>query len=252
MRWQVEVTSVVGDVGEVQEVLSVAGYSLVGGDSTGAQFLLSHEKYASMKSAQLIQEDATNLVDALRTSADPIGSLGIHLGVVRSEDASGRIQKFLVAGAGGISIVGFAPTISISVGPEATDERRARAAEQAQKEEQRNRRARIARERAALANVEIRRLHELLAQPDGLSIDQLGKVVELSRSISGGDLSPIASKNELSRFRRSINHPEVFGLAARHAVPKGVVPANAMTEAQAKELALRVGRWCLAERGSLP
>ena len=80
---------------------------------------------------------------------------------------------------------------------------------------------------------------------------ELGHIVDLVQNECRGSMGKYATRNQLRRFSHSINHPDVFGLKARHAVSAEESPPNPMGYAEAREFARSIGALWLAdiERG---
>jgi hypothetical protein len=58
---------------------------------------------------------------------------------------------------------------------------------------------------------------------------ELGHICDLIQDAQRGDLTGLTSDAQRIRFERSINHPAVLGLRARHAVSYEQPPQNPMT-----------------------
>lgn len=109
----------------------------------------------------------------------------------------------------------------------------------AQEAEQRN--ALVALIGAALENPTVLKVMELLSIKEP-SPTELGHIFDLVKgACPKKDLSPFANDAQINRFGHSINHPEVFGLTARHAVSRQQPPADPMTYDEARLFARRVG-----------
>ncbi len=98
----------------------------------------------------------------------------------------------------------------------------------------------VARIALSLSNTSVPKVLRLLQISEPTATD-LGHIVDLVRDECNGDIGKFATKAELKRFERSINHPEVMGLNARHAVTQVEPPPKPMSIQEAKEFAHRVG-----------
>ena len=75
----------------------------------------------------------------------------------------------------------------------------------------------------------------------------LGHVHDFIQDNVGGALYPtFGTETEFTRFNRSINHPTVLGLEARHAVSNVDAPPNPMTKNEARDFMVRVS-WAWIE-----
>jgi len=70
----------------------------------------------------------------------------------------------------------------------------------------------------------------------------LGNIVDLIKDDMQGDLDSLTSKTMLKRFKRSINHPVVFGDNARHIVTNQNPPPNPMHGPEARCFVLQLVR----------
>lgn len=78
----------------------------------------------------------------------------------------------------------------------------------------------------------------------------LGHIVDIIQDDMNGDLSGLMSRNQQSRFYRSINHPEVFGQKARHIVSSHEPPPHPMNLAEASTFVRDVAeKWLLQKAG---
>ena len=70
----------------------------------------------------------------------------------------------------------------------------------------------------------------------------LGHIIDIVQDACQGDLNAFASKNKITQFNRSINHPKVMGLKARHAISQEQPPPKPMSFEEACLFAKGIGR----------
>ena len=249
MWWFVEVTDVIGDHGLVSAVLERAGYAISAEDPPGLQTLLSHPKYEEFETANQVHADAKHLSETLRQFSELDGTaIGITIGAVQSRQADGTANKHIFAELRvTISVMTGSATGTVTRNPALTEEEHQRLITEAQaKAAMQKRLSIIHRACAALRRPRILEVMELMgiAAP---STTQLGHIVDLIQDECGGDMEKYASRKQLRRFNHSINHPEVFGLEARHAVSAEDPPSEPMDYAEVKAFAHNIGRLWLAE-----
>jgi hypothetical protein len=67
----------------------------------------------------------------------------------------------------------------------------------------------------------------------------------------GGAMKDLVSRNQLERFSRSINHPEVFGKDARHIVSKVEPPPKPMNIHEARKFVHGLVEFYLEKKAGL-
>jgi hypothetical protein len=78
----------------------------------------------------------------------------------------------------------------------------------------------------------------------------MGHVADLIQDDIGGAMKDLLPGNQLSRFYRSINHPDVFGAEARHIVTNVEPPPNRMELQEAREFIRALAdRWMERKSG---
>lgn len=249
MRWKVEISGITGDPDTLRAVLECAGYALEPGDSEEAPYLLHHPKYSDLTLAPTVREDAVSVRERLQQIAATGGpDIGVQIAYVRETRDDGSVMRYLYGAGGASAVVSARGTVRAGPPPDRSEDERARVAAETNAAADRRRQADIARAGAALADRDLLKLRVLLAKVEP-SITELGHIVDLAENLCRPEIDQVCSRNERDRFRGSINNPEVMGLESRHVLAKGPAPRNAMSRAQVKEFALRVGRWCLERCG---
>jgi hypothetical protein len=216
MRWAVKITGMTGDE-ILADVLAALGFALNGDMLSGEEFE-TYEHWGDVSDAA--QELAHNVREVARLNRDI--EISFNAGAVHesSDGEEVHVHNKIYAKAAAIALraafsgVGTV-TSSLSAEEKAEMKRKARLSRAAEL---------VQAVRHSELVLTVMRL--LDGEPGTL---ELGHVHDLILNDMGGNLSAFASRNELTRFTRSINHPEVLGLKARHAVTKQEPPPNPMT-----------------------
>ena len=225
-----------GDV--LAETLAAAGFALDGD-------MLSGEPFEALDEWGDVSDAARELGQKVREIArlNPDLVMSFESGPVYEYDADGEEisvhRKVYAKGAASLSIAGHVATIAHG-SAELTPEERA--------EIQRLARAARAAElvRAALASELVLTVMRLLDGEPGTL--ELAHIHDLIQDDMNGDLSGFASEAEFTRFNRSINHPEVLGLEARHAVTNVEPPRDPMDIGEATRFITSVAQKWITEK----
>ena len=238
MRWSVKIHEITGD-DILADVLATAGYSLDGD-------MLSGEEFEACEAWGDVADLAYDLAHRVREVArlNPDYEIGFETSTVHEYDADGTEihchRKVYARGAATLTVTGHAAVVSVtdlSLSPE----------EQAEKE----RLARVARagelvKAAARSELVLTVMRLLDGEPGTL---ELGHVHELLLDDMDGDLSAFATGKQLTRFNRSINHPDVLGLKARHAVTNDHPPPDPMDMGEATRFIRSIAEKWIAAKG---
>ena len=220
-RWKVEITSVSGDI--VAETLAAAGFDLHGD-------LLSGEPFEALDDWGAVSDAARELGQKITEIArlNPDLEIGFESGPVYEYDSDGnqigKNHKVYLQGATSVGLAGQVVAVeNTSISPEekAEFERQARAEKAAQLM------------RAVMRSdlvLTVLRLFE--GEPWGTELGHVHKLIQYDMD---GDLSRFGTRNQFERFNRSINHPGVLGLKARHAVTNDEPPPDPMNLKQATQ-----------------
>ena len=77
-----------------------------------------------------------------------------------------------------------------------------------------------------------------------LTPQTMGHIADLIQDEMGERMKALASSHQLTRFYRSINHPEVFGEQARHIVSQADPPPHPMSLSEAQQFVRALAtRW---------
>lgn len=243
MRWSAGVSNILGDEDLLEAILSRVGYRLQPLDDEGAKIrVLHHEKYDSFESANQVHADSKKLSDLIRQYAEADGiQLGIQFDLIRRHNADEIASRYMFAEASVVVTVGATGTVTVTRNPAVSEEDHQKLlADAAKREDERRRSALVRRGAAALHNPCVLEIIKLMniSEP---SATELWHIIELVQDARGGNLNDYTSRKQLTRFRRSINHPHVLGLGARHAVTKEAPPADPMSFEEARSFARGIG-----------
>lgn len=243
MRWSAGVSNILGDEDLLEAILSRVGYRLRPLDDEGAKIrVLHHEKYQGFESANQVHADSKKLSDLIRQYAEADGiQLGIQFDLIRRHNADGSVSRYMFAEASVVVRVGVTGTVTVTRNPAVSEEEHQKLLDDAAKrEDERRRRALVRRAAAALHNPSVLEVIKLMTISEP-SATELGHIIDLVQDSCGGNLNNYSSKKQLRRFSRSINHPHVLGLGARHAVTKEAPPADPMSFEEARRFARGIG-----------
>ncbi|MBD2034232.1 hypothetical protein H6F76_04110 [Leptolyngbya sp. FACHB-321] len=133
----------------------------------------------------------------------------------------------------------FANDVEWTVTPEISEEKKARLEAERLAREYQDKLALVSsRVLPAFRDERALKVHRFLQQE--LTPLRMGHIMDLIKADLGGELNNLASKNELSRFFRSINHPEVFGNDSRHITSNEKPPTNPMSLSEAQGFVSRI------------
>ncbi len=246
MRWAIELQKVDGDREFARALIEEVGFHFIDvhdsfpkphGDAyitAGSLDALSSNNDV-LNEAKRLQAAIADSPDSLFEGARPAIELGAML-----EHHEGAWRRYitceLVATLSAASSLTGTLTVSVeNMSPEALAAREASIREMQRREEQ----ARLQRAaRYAKAHMQeplVREVLHWLKMP--ASGDSLGKIDDIIKDHAGNRLWELASKTQISRFRRSINHPDVLGRDARHAVMATDPPPDPMSLEEASAFA---------------
>lgn len=246
MKWSIELLKTPDDIELIRSAIAHSGYAIAEATfGSEVSWVLTHPKYREYESAGLVREDVIQLQSRLsEIGAVEDVDLDIKVGDVWKQNTDGSVNKYGFAELVGGVVAGGTMKCGTSSNLDLSEEARARLIAEAQRiENAQKRKAQISRIRLAIDKPIVVQIMKLL-KVSSLSMTEAGHIVELIQDDLRGDLSEFATNNEITRFKRSINHPAIMGLGARHAVPKGDPPPKPMTESEARSFARQIGlKW---------
>ena len=235
MRWRVEISDVAGNDRLLREVLGELSIDSL--DEQDARFLFG-APFEILDTAG----DVHALVSRLQSIVEEVGKQDSEIGLSfkvgnvfeKSKDGAWRKHAFLVAEPGRYEITGHAATLKVEPSVDLSEDERKRLEEEHQEREyQQLRRKAILRVVPAFRDDRALQVQRLL-QGD-LTPQTMGHIADLIQDDIGGAMRDLISGNQLTRFYRSINHPDVFGEHARHIVSNVEPPPNPMSLGEARQ-----------------
>ncbi|MBW4485950.1 MAG: hypothetical protein KME14_25780 [Tildeniella torsiva UHER 1998/13D] len=254
MTWCAELKIISGNEDVIGSVLANVGYKFVEDKhQDSGKWLLEHPKYSEVSSSKEVYTDAIEIIEKFNKTAQiEKEDSRLEFVSVRYESSSGIMKRHFFAELstcvlGGAQLRGEGRIIRNSHLSEDEIIRRIKEAEELEKKKKEA--TLIRRMSSALTKPAVLYVMELLSISDP-SMTELGHIIELIVEDCDGDLTEFTTKAEQSRFERSINHPSVMGLKARHAVSKNQLPPKPMNENEAKSFAHRVGQEWLRKQNN--
>lgn len=200
------------------------------------------------ESSSQVHDDSKNLADNIRRFSETNGAkLWIQFGSVRQHNPDGSTNRHIFVEVH--ETIAFSDTVAATVirNPTLSEEEHQKLlAEAATRAEKQKRNAIVRRAAAALRNPRVPEVMELMNIPEPTTTE-LGHIVDIVQDSCRGDLGKYTSTTQLKLFGRSINHPTVFGLGARHAISNEVPPSKPMTLEEARSYAKGIGAAWLKE-----
>jgi hypothetical protein len=246
MRWRIAISDLVGDTRLIRELLAALAISIIndGGDT----FLVGEvfEKQSSHDAVRDIAKRLNATISELEND-DPALRCGFQIGPVHEHRADGSWSKhhFVTLEAGVLGCATLSATLTVGTSNELSEEERIRREHEAKEREFQNRcRTAIPRFVAAFRYERALQVQQLLrGEPDPLT---LGHVAEIIENDLGGTIKELVSEAQWTRFQRSINHPDVFGVRARHIVSSHEPPSKPMLLPEARVFINELARlWML-------
>ena len=236
MRWSIEVTAVEGDERLLRDVLTSLDLSLI--EKEGVQYLTG-VPFESCNSALEVNKKASEFRRGMAEASlyDVAMKLNLELGSrIVEHRPDGEGVDHVIVPLTGVVAVTLAGDICVATGTVGTlDEAEARrlAEEKAEREY---------RVRLANALTRVRSAHR---SPDAVAVQRrlagdltpqaIYWIYEVLKHNTKGALESLGpSKNQWSRFRGSVNHPEVFGDETRHGKLPEDPPQNPMSKEEAQ------------------
>jgi hypothetical protein len=232
MKWHVEISDLAGDLRLLTDVLKELSLTL---EEHEGKLLLSGPELESMDTSSEVQAYVRRVSEIAREVAKhtPSIELGFSVGAVLQKTASGISRHhFVVVSETVHSHVSTHAAVIKCMLAIVPSEEELRRQEELLKERQYQelRLSAVSRLVSAVKHERALIVQRLLNQEPTPQL--LGHIADMIKDDLGGGLYRLASKNQMSRFYRSINHPDVFGEKARHIVSYDEPPPNPMNLAE--------------------
>ncbi len=243
MKWLAEIQLDSNPYGIAEEVLKRAGYSILQQNvNSGHSVVIHHPEFERSCSANEVHFRLETLADRISVCSRFLGApFSITDIVIRELKPDGTYKNYFYGKISCQTTSSLSFTEHYDPGPNYDPEKyRAALLEQHRREEEANKERLISLLAASLSNPNILNVLSLMKMDDPSATD-LGHIVDLIQDECNGDIGEFTTKAKQRRFERSINHPEIMGLKARHAVSREQPPPKPMSFEEAKEFAHRVG-----------
>jgi len=247
MRWFVEITDVEGNDRLLREILGELSITVV--EEQAGRFLVS-ESFEVLATPGEVHDLAMR-VRSILEEADLQIQLKFKLGSV-FEEAGGdarRKHAFLTISPAHFRIIGSTMSVKLeSSVPLSEDQRKRLEEEQREREYQQLRRKALSRVLSAFRDDRALQVQRLLRGE--LTPQTMGHIADLIQDDIGREMRDLISGTQLARFYRSINHPDVFGVQARHIVSNVEPPSHPMSLGEAREFIRALAtRWMDSKAG---
>lgn len=258
MRWLVELCNTAGSERLLSDILRRFSLEVI--EMDGVKYLRG-KPLEGNSAPQEVYAVAKRIEDILKESATrppyPEASFSVGGKVLDLSVPEPARTCIFVRGASSVQ-ANYSSGGAVSVGPTVamTDEERLRQEEERLRQEKEQREHEYQRVLeltsvavlSAFADENALMVQRLLAAP--LQPLELGHIAEIIESDLGGLKRNLASIAEWTRFNRSINHPVVFGQAARHIVTSQDPPPRPMDLGEATAFIRRVSaEWLKGKAG---
>jgi hypothetical protein len=254
MRWRVKITERNGDDRLLRDVLEARSLRL---DEQAGELFLIGDPFEELETAGEVHALASRVQSIVKEIGEEDSDIhmSFRLGEVWEEPENGEPRRGYVFLTGHSSAYCFASAgVSLGVvrGLSLSEAERQRI-EDEEKELAYKKKCRKAISRFASAFLDDRALQVQRLLRKELTPQTMGHIADLIQADIGGAMRALVSNNQLTRFYRSINHPDVFGEQARHIVPKGDPPPKPMNLDEAREFTRALAaRWLENKAGLLP
>jgi hypothetical protein len=253
MRWRVKITERNGDDRLLRDVLEARSLRL---DEQASELFLIGDPFEELETAGEVHALASRVQSIVNEIGDANSDIlmSFQIGHVLEELENGERQRHLfltaLASARCFATAGASLVVDRGVSLSEADRKRC---EEEEKETAYKKKRRKAISRFISAFIDDRALQVQRLLKNDLTPQTMGHIADLIQADIGGAMRDLVSGNQLTRFYRSINHPDVFGEQARHIVPKGDPPPKPMNLDEAREFtrALAAG-WLENKAGLLP
>jgi hypothetical protein len=228
MKWKVETSDSSGNRRLLTDVLKELSLSF---EEQEGKLLLSSAALESMSTPSEVHTYVRRVSEIASEVAKhtPTIDLGFSVGSVLQLTDSGvsRHHFVVVSETVNLQVIEHAAVIkSTAASPPSEEELRRQEELLKERQYQELRLSAVARLVSAVRDERALTVQRLLNQEPTPQV--LGHVADIIQDDLGNRLSSLVSKNQMTRFYRSINHPDVFGESARHIVSYQEPPPDPM------------------------
>ena len=240
--WKVQVERIAGDADLLRDVLSHFGYSLTpSAEMVNDSWTLTHPKYQGLGSAEEVRDDAESMAQRIKRLSELEDILvGFEIGpIIQSNDDGSTNKTIFVTMRAELRASGHMSG-TVTRNPEITQEEHNRRMREAEVREAARKRAEtISRMKLTLQDANVLQVRQILktTNPSGT---ELGHIIDLVKNACGGNINRYCTRQDETRFYRSINHPEIMGRNARHILTNAQPPPNPMGLKEAQTFARQV------------
>jgi hypothetical protein len=252
MRWQIKIDHLDGDVRLMTDVLKELSLVI---DKIDEKYILSGPVLESLDTPSAVHDYAKNICEiAAEVEKYNQGmELGFSFSVVIENSSSGvRRHHFVdIKEAVTLSVTTHAATIIYGQNKPLTKEEIQKQEEEKRGQEyQERRQIAVSRFVSAVKNERALTVQRLLSKETTPQV--LGHIADIIQEDLGNGINSLATKKQLSRFYRSINHPDVYGEEARHIVSRVEPPPDPMTLPESTAFIREITRAWLILKAGMP
>lgn len=240
MRWQVGISGFKCELELIEQVFERLGYKIVENEEI---YYLNSDKFETCSDHNAVWEEANKLKNSIQNLLVliPIKNIAFNLEHILETQEDGSSQKHCFA-----AVVMSASTVltlnghALTIGtPEEIEKQRIKREEQEKREKVRETVKLIA---TSSKYDQVQLVLDLLKGQ--LTPLITGHIFDLIEDDIGSDIKLLSNKTKIRRFTRSINHPDIFGVEARHIVSRQPPPPDPMNLEEAKEFIKElVNKW---------
>jgi hypothetical protein len=250
MKWRVQIRECRGEKRLLRDLLKELSIEVI--EQEGELFLIS-DVFESMRTAGEVHAFASRIqsIDSEIGEGDPDITMNFQVGYVCEALENGQQRKHIFLAARGAAFaMSFAGAVCVVQHGSSLSEAERKRIEEEEKERayQGKRRKAISRFVPAFRDDRALQVQRLLKTD--LTPLSMGHIVDLIQA--DGSMKNLISRNQQTRFYRSINHPNVFGEQARHIVSEKEPPPKPMSLDEAREFTRALATRWLEKKAGLP
>lgn len=236
MKWAVEVIDTLGDERLLTEVLKALGFDLTK-DSQGDVVLTGEELHAAddaNKIWNIAKKVSSSICDVVRISGNVQSGIGFTVGSVYEYSSGGNRRSHAFMEVSNSVTIRSSIQAELTTGPSTLSAEEQKEAESRRKEDEYQRDLHAFISKVVPVHKTERAVDVLTLLNGKLTPFTMGHIFELVNDDMNGNMTIFTSSTQVTRFKRSINHPLVNGLDARHAISNVAPPPKPMREVEAQ------------------